>query len=88
MRWNSYLDAICRVVENSLSDINKVCCSIQLRGFSERDLCFLQEHVITLKPLSRGLDILQEDYCYYGTLLPTLETICKKPRPLFQSYQL
>ena len=32
-----------------------------------------------LKPLARGLDILQgEDNCYFGTLLPTLETIIKK----------
>ena len=32
----------------------------------------------------RGLDILQgEDFCYYGTLLPTLATIIKKPRATF-----
>ena len=81
-RWNSYFDAVCRVVENSLADINELCSSIiELRSFSEKELCFLQEYIIALKPLSRGLDILQgEDYCYYGTLLPTLETICKKTK--------
>ena len=80
-RWNSYFDAVCRVVENSLADINELCSSIELRGFSEKELCFLQEYIIVLKPLSRGLDILQgENYCYYGTLLPTLETICKKTK--------
>ena len=89
-RWSSYFDVICRVVENLLSDINEVCCSIELHGFSEKDLRFLQEYVIALRPLFRGLDILQgEGYCNYSTLFPTLETICtKKPRPLFQSYQL
>ena len=36
-----------------------------------------------LKPLARGLDILQgEDNCFYGTLLPTLETILKKVRAM------
>ena len=80
-RWNSYFDAVCRVMENSLADINELCTSIELRGFSEKELCFLQEYIIALKPLSTGLDILQgEDNCYYGTLLPTLETICKKTK--------
>jgi len=32
-----------------------------------------------LKPVSRGLDILQgEDSCFYGKLLPTLKTIVNK----------
>ena len=32
-----------------------------------------------MKPLARGLDILQgEDHCFYGTLLPILEAIIKK----------
>ena len=36
-----------------------------------------------LKLLARGLDILQgEDNCFYGTLLPTLETILKKVRTM------
>ena len=31
------------------------------------------------RPLSKGLDILQgEDNCFFGTHLPTLETIIKK----------
>ena len=80
-RWNSYFDAVCRVVENSLADINELCTSIELCGFSDKELCFVQEYIIALKPLSTGLDILQgEDYCYYGTLLLTLETICKKTK--------
>ena len=41
----------------------------------------MKEYCVTLEPLSRGLDILQgEDRCYYGTLLPTLETIVKKTK--------
>ena len=73
-RWNSYFDAICKVIENLLSDINEVCCSIELRGFSEKDLCFLQEYVTALKPLighspRRGLLLLWYVASYTGNNL-------------------
>ena len=41
----------------------------------------MKEYCAGLKPLSRGLDIkfLQgEDNCFFGTVMPTLETIIKK----------
>ena len=82
-RWNSYYDAVLRVVENSLTELNEVCVNIEIRCFSERELGFLKEYCAVLKPLSRGLDILQgEDNCYYGALLPTLATIIKKTKAL------
>ena len=41
-------------------------------------MAFLKEHCATLEPLSRGLDVLQEENrSYYGTLLPTLTTFVK-----------
>ena len=67
------------MVENSLADLNDLCAKLVLHGFNEREIMFLKEYCTILKPLSRGFDILQgEDNCYYGTLLPTLETIIKK----------
>ena len=78
-RWNSLYDAVVRVTDNSLVELNDLCTKLGLRCFSERELKFLKEYVIVLKPLSRGLDILQgEDNCFFGTLLPMLETIIKK----------
>ncbi|XP_065908790.1 zinc finger BED domain-containing protein 4-like [Dysidea avara] len=75
-RWNTCYDAIERMVENSLADLNDLCAELD---FNEGEIMFLKEYCTVLKPLSRGLDILQdEDNCYYGTLLPTLETIIKK----------
>ena len=54
-----------------------------LHTFVEREIVFLKEYCSVLKPLARGLDILQgEDNCFYGTLLPTLETIIKKTKAL------
>ena len=54
-----------------------------LHSFAEKEFVFLKENCSVLKPLARGLDILQgEDNCFYRTLLPTLETIIKKIKAL------
>ena len=43
----------------------------------------MKEYCAVLKPLARGLDILQgEDDCYFGTILPVLATIIKKVNAL------
>jgi len=87
-RWNSYFDAVSRVIENPSSVLNEFCNDIGIRSFSEKELAFLKEYCVVLEPLSKGLDILQgEDRCYYGTLLPTLHTIIKKPKLRYQIYQ-
>lgn len=78
-RWNSHYDAVVRISENSMPELNELCTKMELRCFSERELNFLKEYCLVLKPLARSLDILQgEDNCFYGTLLPTLETVIKK----------
>ena len=76
-----FYDAIEKVVENSVADLNDFCAKLDIRCFNEKEIMFLKEYCAVLKPLSRGLDILQgEDNCFYGTLLPTLTlvTIIKK----------
>ena len=77
--WNSFYDAVERVVENSIVDLNNLCVKFDIRCFNEKEVTFLKEYCAVLQLFSRGLDILQgEDNCFYGTLLPTLETIIKK----------
>ena len=78
-RWNSYYNAVVRISENSMPELNELCTKMELRCLSERELNFLREYCLVLKPFAKSLDILQgEDNCFYGTLLPTLETVIKK----------
>ena len=78
-RWNSYYDAVVQITENSIEELNELCTRMELRCFSDREITFLKEFCAVLKPFARGLDILQgEDNCFFGTLLPALETIIKK----------
>ena len=78
-RWNSYYNAVVKISENSMPELNELCTKIELRCFSERELGFSKEHCLVLKSVVRSLDILQgEDNCFYVTLLPTLETVIKK----------
>ena len=60
--------------------MNDLCTKLELGCPSEREFKFLKEYtIVVLKPLSRGLDILQgKDNCFFGTLLPTLQMIIKK----------
>ena len=78
-RWNSYYDTLVRVTKNPIAELNDLFAKLELRCFTEREFKFLKECCVVLKPVSRGLDVLQgEDNCFFGSLLPTLEAIIKK----------
>ena len=75
--WNSHYDAVVRVTENASAELDELCAKLNLHCFNEKEYCKV------LQPFARGLDILQgEDKCFYGTLLPTLETVLKKIRDI------
>ena len=57
-RWNSYYNAVVRITENSISELNELCTRIEVHCFTDREITFLNEYCAVLKPLSRGLHIL------------------------------
>ncbi|XP_074552409.1 uncharacterized protein LOC141809329 [Halichoeres trimaculatus] len=78
-RWNSFYDAVSRIVEIPATDLSAIAQSLQLKCLSDKELHFLKEYCATMKPLTVVLDILQgEESCHYGTLLPALEALMSK----------
>lgn len=78
-RWNSYHDALSRISDILAQDLNTLCTRLDIRAPTEREHLFLKEYCSVLKPLTVALDILQgEDNCYYGSLLPTLESLMSR----------
>uniref|UniRef100_A0A8C1KYA6 BED-type domain-containing protein n=1 Tax=Cyprinus carpio TaxID=7962 RepID=A0A8C1KYA6_CYPCA len=78
-RWNSFHDALSRISQIALTDLNTLCNQMGIKCITEKEYHFLKEYCAILKPLSTALDILQgEDHYYYGTILPTLEVLMSK----------
>lgn len=78
-RWNSFFEAVTRITEIPISDLNGLCVKLGIKGFTDKEYQFLGEYTVVMKPLTVALDILQgEDNCFYGTILPTLEVLMSK----------
>ncbi|KAJ7992799.1 hypothetical protein DPEC_G00282440 [Dallia pectoralis] len=78
-RWNSFYDAVARVCEFPIAQLNTISYNFGLKAITDREYQFLKEYCTVMKPLTVALDILLgEDNCFYGTLLPTLETLISK----------
>lgn len=78
-RWNYFYEAVFRITEISISDLNGLCIKLGIKGFTDKEYQFLKEYCVVMKPLTLALDILQgEEHCFYGTLLPTLEILMSK----------
>ncbi|KAF7705749.1 hypothetical protein HF521_021035, partial [Silurus meridionalis] len=78
-RWNSFYDAVVRIVEIPMADLSTISNRLELKCIGEREFQFLREYCAIMKPLTVALDILQgEENCYYGTLLPTIEVLMSK----------
>uniref|UniRef100_A0AAZ1XEJ3 BED-type domain-containing protein n=1 Tax=Oreochromis aureus TaxID=47969 RepID=A0AAZ1XEJ3_OREAU len=76
-RWNSFFDAVKRIAEIPMGELNTVCTKQGLKCFKDQEYQFLHKYCMAMKPLTAALDILQGD-CPYGTLLPTLEVLMQK----------
>ena len=64
-RWNSVHDALSRITDIPVAELNTVCTQFGIKCFSDREYLFLKEYFIVLKPLIVALDILRgEDNCY------------------------
>ncbi|XP_051252184.1 uncharacterized protein LOC127361530 [Dicentrarchus labrax] len=82
-RWNSFHDALSRITDIPIPELNSLCSPLEIKAFTEREYQFLKEYCTVMKPLTVALDILQgEDICYYGSLLPTLEILMSNTRAL------
>lgn len=78
-RWNSFYDALVRICEVPIIELNTISSRFGLKAITEREHQFIREYCMVMKPLTIALDILQgEDHCFHGTLLPTLETLIHK----------
>uniref|UniRef100_A0A3P9IQU6 HAT C-terminal dimerisation domain-containing protein n=1 Tax=Oryzias latipes TaxID=8090 RepID=A0A3P9IQU6_ORYLA len=77
-RWKSFYDAVSRVAEIPMNELNNLCNKLGIKCFNEKEYQFMHEYCIAMKPLTAALDILQGDECPYGALLPTLEILMMK----------
>ena len=88
-RWNSFHDAVARVFEFPIAELNTISYNFGLKAITDREYQFLREYCTGMKSLTVALDILQgEDNCFYGTLLPTLETLISKTLDLKSGLQI
>uniref|UniRef100_A0A3P8NPQ8 BED-type domain-containing protein n=1 Tax=Astatotilapia calliptera TaxID=8154 RepID=A0A3P8NPQ8_ASTCA len=78
-RWNSFYYALERISKIPVVELNTISSTLRLKCFNEREHQCIREYCAVMKPLTVALDILQgEDHCFYGTLLPTLESLMTK----------
>lgn len=78
VRWNSFYEAVCRVIDIPTAERNNLCAQFGIRCFSEKEYQFLQEYCAVMQPLTQALDVLQGDNCHYGALLPAPERLITK----------
>lgn len=88
-RWNSFYYALERISKIPVVELNTISSTLQLKCFNEREHQCIREYCAVMKPLTVALDILQgEDHCFYGTLLPTLESLMTKTLAIKNGLQI
>ena len=80
-RWNSYYDAIKKIVSCDERKLTDVCKALELPPLIHTEVAFLEEYVSVMAPVAAALDILQgEQQCSLGYVLPTLTSLKTKLR--------
>uniref|UniRef100_M4AVU6 BED-type domain-containing protein n=1 Tax=Xiphophorus maculatus TaxID=8083 RepID=M4AVU6_XIPMA len=69
-RWNSFSDAVKRVAEIPLSDLNTLNSKLGVKCFTDREYQFLHEYCTVMKPMTAALDILQDSLSRMTAGLP------------------
>lgn len=78
-----------RISEITVVELNTLSSKFGLTAVSDRELKFIREYCTVMGPLTLALAILQgEENCYFGTLLPTLETLTTKTMELKNGLQV
>lgn len=90
--WNSYYDAVSRITENTLDEINALCTKLELRCFNDKEFTFLTEYCKVLYPLVRVWTYFKERKTVFMELfsLHLLLSLKRQRQPLmgFQQWQL
>ncbi|CAI5636569.1 unnamed protein product [Oreochromis niloticus] len=86
-RWNSFYYALERISKIPLVELNTISSTSQLKCFNEREHQCIREYCAVMKPLNVALEILQ-GHCFYGTLLPTLESLMTKTLAMKNGLQI
>ncbi|CAM4672102.1 unnamed protein product [Leuciscus chuanchicus] len=88
-RWNLFYDALARIGEIPMAELNTVSSKFGMIAITEGEHQFIMVYCTVIRPLTVALDILQgEDNCFHGTLLPTLETLIFKTLELKSGLQI
>ena len=83
VRWNTLHNALECLLDLGEGVILKLTITLDLPAFEKKELRFLKEYQMILKPLADLINRLQgQNNCYYGCLIPELRTCESKVKKL------
>ncbi|KAJ8950034.1 hypothetical protein NQ314_008040 [Rhamnusium bicolor] len=88
-RWNSYYDAINKILK-SKEKLPTLFQKLELKkSFSENELLYLEEYCTVIEPMGATLDVLQaENNVLYGTIIPCLASLKNKLKKMKKTNKL
>ncbi|XP_067626747.1 uncharacterized protein [Eurosta solidaginis] len=84
-RWPAWYASLTQLIKNK-HKIDEICTFLKVTKFTSKEIEFIEEFCMLLKPIADALEFLQQDtYLYFGYFLPTLITIKVKLKKLHDS---